>query len=79
MGMDRLVDCGPVAVIYADGIARAMMCAPNARLIFFEYREICGERVRCPVVEIVRPVTSFDPAWLRRMMAHSRDCDAVVH
>lgn len=83
MGDDtRLIECGSVAVIYADGIAGVFISEPNVRLIYFEFKEIGGERVRCPVIEIVRPLMSFQPGHLQRLIAQSRAKTAdviVVH
>lgn len=72
MVLERLVDCGPVAVIYADGIAGVIVNDPNVRIMFFEYREIDGERVRVPVVEIIRPIVSCEAGALLRLIAQKR-------
>lgn len=54
----RLVEANSVPVIYADGPAMVEVEGSNARITFFEYRTLGAERVRLPVLEMIRPVTS---------------------
>ena len=54
----RLVEVTSCPVIYCDGLGKVVVEGHNARLTYFEYRTFGNERVKMPVLEIVRPVAS---------------------
>lgn len=54
----RLVEVTSVPVVYSDGVAKVLVEGGNVRITFFEYRTIAGERVKMPILEMVRPVES---------------------
>lgn len=64
----ELVDLGQAHVFFVQGIARVEAYDTVFRTIFFEYRELAGRRVRIPNVEIIRPIASYVPNQLARLL-----------
>lgn len=64
----RLVEITSLPVIYSDGPARVVIEGPIVRVTYFEYRMIAGERVRMPVLEMIRPVSSCVPGLIQAMI-----------
>ncbi len=73
----RLVELGPVPVVYADAVARVEIEGGNVRMTQVVIRVIDGERVAVPVLEIIRPVDSYSVGRLQGMIDQARG-DTVV-
>lgn len=54
----RLIENINVPVIYCDTFASVTIEGENVRIVFVEYRYVAGERVRSPVLEMIRPAKS---------------------
>lgn len=63
----RLIDV-PVQAIYADEIASAEIVGSIVRIMFCEKKTLDGERVRIPVVELLRPLESCLQLTLQDML-----------
>jgi hypothetical protein len=55
----RLVEVTSIPVIYADRIGRVTVEGSNVRITYIEYRTVGSERVRMPVLEMIRPVAGI--------------------
>lgn len=64
----RLVEVSSVPSIYIDGIARVTVCGAIIKVLCFELRDINGERVRMPHLEVVRPLESLQAGGLLKMV-----------
>lgn len=64
----RLLEDTSVPVIYADDIGRVEVEGSNLRILFVEFRKIAGERVAVPVIEMIRPITSYRVGLLMGMI-----------
>lgn len=70
----RTVDNPDVSSVYVDGILDVEINDPNVRIIFFQFREARGERVRHPVLEMIRPLATCGAtaAMLQRKLAEQQ-------
>lgn len=68
----RLLEVDNIKTLYVDGIASARQCGANAKVIYFEYRMWCGELVRMPVLQMVRPIGTYEPGLINRMIVAHR-------
>lgn len=64
----RLVEVTSLQVIYVDDIGKLVVEGSNARLTYIEYRTFGTERVKMPVLEVVRPFTSCQPDRFSRLI-----------
>lgn len=64
----RLVEVTSLPVHYADGVGKVTIEGTNARITYFEYRTFGTERVKMPVVEMVRPLASCSPDTLQGLI-----------
>lgn len=53
----RLVETTSLPIVYCDGIGKVTIESDVARVIYFEYRNFGDERVRLPVLEMIRPLS----------------------
>lgn len=64
----RVIDTGPVQVVYADDIASAEIVGQNVRILFVETKTIDGERLWVPSIEMIRPLQSCLRLTLRDLL-----------
>lgn len=67
----RLIEVDGLPSFYADDVASVLVIGQNVRVTFFEYRLLCGERVRYPVMDMIRPLASVRSGELIRMITES--------
>jgi hypothetical protein len=65
----RLVEVTSIPVIFADDIGRVAVEGPNVRITYVEYRTIGSERVRMPVLEMIRPIEGVKVGSVQAMIA----------
>lgn len=77
----RLVEVTSLPVFYVDGPARVVIEGSNARVTFFEYRTFGSERVKMPVIELVRPLASCGRGVLAALIekALGHEVGVVAH
>ena len=71
--MPDLLEMNAVPVIYADGIGRVTVHGTMVRVALFEYRPVNGEMRKVSVVEVIRPMESFLPDVVRRLLMLAGD------
>lgn len=64
----RLVEVTSIPVIYADGIGKVVVEGNNVRITYMEYRTFGNERVKMPVLEMVRPLASIRPGEIMTLV-----------
>lgn len=69
----RLIEVDNLPTVYIDGIATAITCGSNTKVVYFEYRIWCGELVMYPVLHMVRPVDSYEPGLIGKLVTANRD------
>lgn len=76
----RLVEVTSLPIIYADGAARVVIEGHNVRVIYFEYRRIGSERLRMPVLEMIRPLALCGIGQLKALvLAHAAVPDGYAN
>lgn len=63
-----VLEFNSVPVIFADGIASALLVGNNVRITFYERRLLDGKEVRVAVLELVRPLASCLELSLQAML-----------
>lgn len=65
----RLIDVTSIPVIFADDIGKVAIEGPNVRITYVEYRRIGNERVRMPVLEMIRPIEGVKAGSVQSLIA----------
>lgn len=75
----RMVEVTSIPVIYADGVGRVVVEGNNVRVTYIEYRTFGAERVKMPVLEMVRPIASLSPNGdIGKMIAAALGADGTA-
>lgn len=63
-----LIDLSPIPVIFAEGIASALIVGSNVHIIFYDARMMSGQQIHYPVLELIRPLASCLELTLRELL-----------
>lgn len=63
-----LIELSPIPVIFAEGIASALIVGSNVHIVFYDARMMSSQKVHYPVLELIRPLASCLHLTLRELL-----------
>jgi hypothetical protein len=75
----RFVEVTSIPVVFSDGVGKVVVEGANVRITYIEYRTIGNERVKMPVLEMVRPIAGIKPGAVTEMIRSLLNAPAPEH